>query len=157
MSKDDQGQAAVAELSLSDQGSKVLAEVKKLADEDRQALVLEMVKGETVLWLSQFVQKAQDALGVSPMAMAAPAAAGGGGEAAEKAEEKTEFKVLLKAVGDQKIAVVKVVRQITSLPLREAKELVDKAPGTLKEAAPKDEAEKIKKELEAVGATVELA
>jgi large subunit ribosomal protein L7/L12 len=94
--------------------------------------------------------------GVSAAAPVAVAAAGGGGEAAAPVEEKTEFTVVLAAAGAQKINVIKEVRAITSLGLKEAKDLVEGAPKPVKEAVTKDEAEKIRKQLEAAGATVEL-
>jgi large subunit ribosomal protein L7/L12 len=94
--------------------------------------------------------------GVSAAAPVAVAAAGGGGEAAAPVEEKTEFTVVLAAAGAQKINVIKEVRAITSLGLKEAKDLVEGAPKPVKEGVTKDEAEKIRKQLEAAGATVEL-
>lgn len=96
--------------------------------------------------------------GIEPAAAAAPVmVAGGAGEAGEVAEEKTEFDVVLKAAGGQKLAVVKLVKEITGLGLKEAKELVDGAPKPVKEGAPKDEAESIKAKLEEAGAEVELS
>ncbi len=96
--------------------------------------------------------------GIEPAAAAAPVmVAGGAGEAGEAAEEKTEFDVVLKAAGGQKLAVVKLVKEITGLGLKEAKELVDGAPKPVKEGAPKDEAESIKAKLEEAGAEVELS
>jgi large subunit ribosomal protein L7/L12 len=91
----------------------------------------------------------------APVAMAGPAA--GAGPAAEEKAEKTTFDVILKAAGDKKIQVIKVVRTVTGLGLKEAKDLVDGAPGKVKQGIPKEEAEKVKKELEESGATVELA
>ncbi|HEV3062379.1 MAG TPA: 50S ribosomal protein L7/L12 [Vicinamibacterales bacterium] len=125
-----------------------------------QQQVVEYIKGISVLELSQLVKTLESELGVSaaaamPMfAGAAPGAAGGG--AAAPAEEKTEFTVTLTEVGGNKINVIKVVREITSLGLKEAKDLVEGAPKAVKEAVPKDEAEAIKKKFEEVGAKVEI-
>ena len=117
--------------------------------------LIEDVKALTVLELSELVKALEEEFGVSaaaPVAVAAvPAAAG-----AAPAEEKTEFDVVLKAAGDNKIKVVKAVKDITGLGLKEAKEMVDGAPKTLKEKISKDAAEEIKKKLEEVGAQVEV-
>lgn len=118
--------------------------------------VMEIVKGMTVLELSELVKACEEEFGVTaaaPMAMAAMPAAGG---AAEAAEEKTEFDAILTAVGDQKIKVIKVVREITGLGLKEAKELVDGAPKPLKEKVSQDEAEEIKNKVSEVGGSVEV-
>ena len=117
--------------------------------------MIEEIKGMPVLELNELVKALETEFGVSAaaMAVAAPAA---GGEAAPAAEEKTEFTVVLKEVGGNKIAVIKAVREITGLGLSDAKALVDGAPKTLKEAASKEEAEEIKTKLSEVGATVEL-
>jgi len=119
--------------------------------------LLETIGNMTVLELSEFVDAFKEKFNVTALAAAAPAAAmpGAGAEAAAE-EEKDEFDVVLEGVGDKKIQVIKVVREVTSLGLKEAKELVDNAPGTVKEAAPKEEAEQIKAKLEDVGATVAL-
>ena len=93
----------------------------------------------------------------APVAVMGGGGGGGGGAATEEKAEKTAFDVILKAVGDKKIQVIKVVRTVTGLGLKEAKDLVDGAPGKVKQGVPKEEAEKIKKELEESGATVELA
>lgn len=124
--------------------------------------LVETVKSMTVLELNEFVKALQEEFGVSAMAMAAPVAAAGAGApaagaaAAEEAEEKAAFDVILAAAGGEKIQVIKVVRQLTNLGLKEAKDLVDSAPKPIKEGVNKEEAEKIKSELEAVGATVEI-
>ena len=118
--------------------------------------VVEFIENMSVLELAELVKELEDKFGVSaaaPVAVAAPVA--GGGEAAA-AEEKDEFDVVLTAAGDKKINVIKVVRAVTGLGLKEAKEMVDGAPNTVKEAAAKDEAEDIKKQLEEAGASVEL-
>ena len=110
----------------------------------------------TLLQASQLVKHLEDKWGVSAAAPVAVAAAvdGGGGDAAE---EKTDFDVVLQSVGEKKIGVIKEVRAITGLGLKEAKDLVDSAPKAVKEGCPKDEAEAIKAQLEGAGATVELA
>ena len=117
--------------------------------------LIEDVKSLTVLELSELVKALEEEFGVSaaaPMAVAAAPAAGG----AAAAEEKTEFDVILKAAGDNKIKVVKAVKDITGLGLKEAKEMVDGAPKTIKEKVAKDAAEDIKKQLEELGAQVEV-
>ncbi|WP_296255131.1 50S ribosomal protein L7/L12 [uncultured Ezakiella sp.] len=119
--------------------------------------LIEDVKGLTVLELSDLVKALEEEFGVSaaaPMAVAAAPAAGG---AAPAAEEKSEFNVVLKEAGGEKIKVIKAVREATGLGLKEAKEIVDGAPKTIKENVAKDEAEELKKKLEEVGAVVELA
>ena len=109
----------------------------------------------SVLELNDLVKAIEEKFGVSAAAMAAPAA-GGGGAAAAAVEEKTEFNVMLLEAGANKVGVIKAVREITGLGLKEAKDLVEGAPKTVKENASKDEANKIKEKLTAVGATVEL-
>jgi large subunit ribosomal protein L7/L12 len=116
------------------------------------------IEGLTVLELNTLVKALEEKFGVSAAAMAMPVAAAGGGAAAAAApveEEKTEFTVHLAAAGD-KIKTIKVVREVTSLGLKEAKDLVDGAPGVLKEGVSKDEAAAIKKKFEEVGAKVEI-
>jgi len=112
----------------------------------------------SILEIAQFGKYLQERWGVSaaPVAVAAAAGAGGGGETAAAAEEKTEFTVILKAAGASKINVIKTVREITGLGLKEAKDLVDGAPKPVKENVGKDEAEAVKKKLEDAGADVEL-
>ena len=109
----------------------------------------------TVLELNELVKAIEEKFGVSAAAMAAPAGAGGGGAAAV-AEEKTEFNVVLLEAGAQKVQVIKAVRELTGLGLKEAKDLVDGAPKNVKEAIPKADAEAAKKKLEDAGAKVEL-
>lgn len=119
--------------------------------------LLETIGNMTVLELSEFVEAFKDKFNVTAMAAAPMAGAMPGAAAvAEAEEEKDEFDVVLEGVGDKKIQVIKVVREVTSLGLKEAKELVDNAPGTVKEAVSKDEAEQIKAKLEDVGAAVAL-
>ncbi len=131
-------------------------ETKTYELSDNAAKVLDLVESMTVLEVSELVKAMEDKFGVSaaaPVAVAAMPGAAGGGAAAE---EKTEFDVILAAVGDKKIQVIKEVRAITGLGLKEAKELVEGAPKPVKEGLPKDEAEKVKEQLETVGATVEI-
>ncbi|MCD6582458.1 MAG: 50S ribosomal protein L7/L12 [Desulfuromusa sp.] len=116
--------------------------------------VVEFIENMTVLEMSEFVKELEEKFGVSAAAPVAAAAAPAAGEAA--AEEKTEFDVVLTSFGEKKINVIKAVRSITGLGLKEAKELVDGAPNTVKEAVSKDEAEDVKKQLEEAGASVEL-
>jgi large subunit ribosomal protein L7/L12 len=128
-----------------------MAQIEKMMDE---------IKGMTVLELNQLVKALEDEFGVSAAAAAmpvmvagmAPGAAAGG----EQAEEKTEFDVILNSVGDKKINVIKVVREVTSLGLKEAKELVEAAPTKVKEGVSKDEAESVKAKFEEAGAQVEI-
>jgi large subunit ribosomal protein L7/L12 len=110
----------------------------------------------TVLELNSLVKALEDHYGVSAAAAAVAAPAAGGGAAAPVVEEKTEFDVVLKAAGDKKINVIKAVREVTSLGLKEAKDLVESAPATVKEGVSKDEAESIKKKFEEAGATIEI-
>jgi len=118
--------------------------------------ILEAIGNMTVLELAEMVKDMEEKFGVTAAApmMAAPMAAGGAAAAVE--EEKDEFDVILQAAGEKKIQVIKVVREITSLGLKEAKDLVDGAPKPVKEATTKGDAEEIKKKLEEVGATVEV-
>ena len=118
--------------------------------------ILEEIKALTVLDLSELVHAIEDEFGVSAAAPVAVAAAPAAGAAAPAAEEKTEFDVVLKAAGANKIQVIKVVREITGLGLKEAKEVVDGAPKTVKEGVSKDDAEAIKAKLTDVGAEVEV-
>ena len=123
--------------------------------EGKMAEFVDWIEGISVLELSQLVKALEDRLGVSAAAPVAVAAAPAGGDA-EQAEEKTEFDVVLKAAGSQKIQVIKELRALTSLGLKEAKDLVDAAPKAVKEGATKEEAEAMKAKLEAVGAEVEI-
>jgi large subunit ribosomal protein L7/L12 len=110
----------------------------------------------TVLELNNLVKALEEHYGVSAAAAVAAAPAAGGGAAAPVVEEKTEFDVVLKAAGEKKINVIKAVREVTSLGLKEAKDLVESAPATVKEGVSKDEAETIKKKFEEAGATIEI-
>ena len=118
--------------------------------------VIEYISNMTVLELAELVKEMEEKFGVSAAAPVAVAAAPAGGEAKEEAAEQTEFDVVLTGVGDKKIQVIKVVRAITGLGLKEAKALVDGVPGAVKEGVPKEEAESIKAQLEESGATVEI-
>ena len=120
--------------------------------------VVKFIENMSVLELSGLIKELEEKFGVSAAAVAAPvavAAAGGAGEAA-KAEEKTEFSVVLTAAGDKRINVIKVVRAVTGLGLKEAKDFVDALPKPVKEGIPKNEAEDIKKQLEEAGASAEI-
>lgn len=124
-----------------------------------QQQVIEYIKGISVLELSQLVKALEQELGVSAAAAMPVAMAGGGAAgaaAAAPAEEQTEFTVTLTAIGEKKINVIKVVREVTSLGLKEAKDLVEAAPKAVKEGVSKDEAEAIRKKFEEVGAKVEV-
>ncbi|MFO7928309.1 MAG: 50S ribosomal protein L7/L12 [Candidatus Humimicrobiaceae bacterium] len=117
--------------------------------------ILAAIEKMSVLELSELVSALEEKFGVSAQAMAAAPAAGGAA-AGEEAEEKTEFDVQLKSAGAKKIQVIKVVRSVTDLGLKEAKELVDKAPNAVREKVSKEEAEELKKKLEEAGAEVEI-
>jgi len=129
---------------------------KKIAPTGKMNEFIEWIEGITVLELSQLVKALEERLGVTAAAPVAVAAAGAaaGGEA--KAEEQTEFTVVLSSFGKEKISVIKEVRAITGLGLKDAKDLVEGAPKPVKEGVTKDQAQEIKKKLEAVGATVEV-
>lgn len=123
--------------------------------------IIEAIKGMSVLELNELVKALQEEFGVTaaaPVAVAVPgaAAAGAPAEAAPAEEEKTSFDVILKSVGEKKIQVIKVVREITNLGLKEAKDLVESAPQPIKQGVTKEEAEQIKAKFEAEGATVEI-
>jgi large subunit ribosomal protein L7/L12 len=121
--------------------------------------LLDVFKNMTVLELNEFLKAFEEEFGVTaaaPVAVAAPGAAAAGGGEAAAAEEQDEFDVVLSAVGDQKIAVIKEVRSLTSLGLKEAKDLVESAPKAVIEKASKEDAAKAKEQLEGAGATVEL-
>lgn len=118
--------------------------------------ILNSISSMTVLELSELIKDMETKFGVSAAAAVAVAAPAGGAAAAAPAEAKNEFDVILASAGDNKVAVIKAVRAVTTLGLKEAKDLVEGAPQTVKEAVPKADAEKMKKELEAAGAKVEL-
>ena len=118
--------------------------------------ILDAIGNMSLIDVTDLVKMMEDKFGVSAAAPVAVAAAGGGAAAAAPVEEKTEFTVALKATGEKKVEVIKAVRAITGLGLKEAKDLVESAPATVKEAVNKDDSAKFKKELEAAGATVEI-
>ena len=121
-----------------------------------KAEILEAIANMTVLELSQLIKDMEEKFGVSAAAAAVVAAAPAAGAAAAPVEEQTEFTVMLTAIGESKVNVIKVVRAITGLGLKEAKDLVDGAPKPVKEGIPKDEAEAIQKQLTEAGATAEI-
>ncbi len=118
--------------------------------------IIEGISQMTVMELNELVKSIEEKFGVSAQ-MAAPQVAAGAGAGASEAAEKTEFDVVLKTIGDKKIQVIKVVRELMSLGLKEAKDVVDSAPKKVGEALPKEKAEEIKAKLEEVGATCEIA
>lgn len=118
--------------------------------------ILDAIKEMNVLDLAELVKEIEETFGVSAAAPVAVAAAPAAGDAGAAAEEKTEFDVVLKAAGAEKIKVIKVVREVTGLGLKEAKEMVDSAPSTIKEALGKEDAEKLVASLKEVGADVEM-
>ena len=121
---------------------------------EKSTQILELVKGLTILELADLVKALEEEFGVSAAPVAAVAAPGA--PAAAPVEEKTEFDVILKSAGANKLAVIKVAREITGLGLKDAKDLVEAAPKTIKEAVAKDEADKIAEQLKAAGAEVEI-
>ena len=121
---------------------------------EKSTQILELVKGLTILELADLVKALEEEFGVSAAPVAAAPVAGAA--AAAPVEEKTEFDVILKSAGANKLAVIKVAREITGLGLKDAKDLVEAAPKTIKEAVAKDEAEKIAEQLKAAGAEVEI-
>jgi large subunit ribosomal protein L7/L12 len=125
---------------------------------DKLQGIVDQIKELTLLEASELVKLMEETFGVSAAAaaVAAPAAGGGGGEAAAPAEEQTEFDVILQAAGGQKINVIKVVREVTALGLKEAKDLVEAAPKAVKEGVSKEEAETVRQKLADAGATVEV-
>ena len=118
--------------------------------------IVEEIKGLTILELNELVKAVEEEFGVSAAAPVAVAGAGAAAAAAPAEEEKTEFDVVLTGFGDKKLGVIKVVREITGLGLKEAKDMVEGCPKAVKEGVAKDEAEKIKEQLVAAGATVEI-
>lgn len=118
--------------------------------------IIEAIAGKSLVEVMELVRAMEEKFGVSAAAPVAVAAAADGGGAAAAAEEQTEFDIELKAIGDKKVEVIKVVRGLTGLGLKDAKDLVESAPAMVKEAVGKEEADKIKADLEAAGATVEV-
>ncbi len=139
--------------------AKLIEQINGLTAEDRAKLGLEIVKNLTMLEISNWVSMMEEEFGVTaaaPVAVAAVGAVAGGEGAGAVAEEPTEFNVMLMASGEKKIQVIKEVRAITNLGLKEAKDLVDNPPKAVKENVSKEEAQEIKKKLEEVGATIEI-
>lgn len=136
------------------EASKAKKDAKGLTKDE----IIAAIKGMTVLDLADLVKTLESEFGVSaaPLAVAAPAAAPSEQAEAAPAEEKTEFTVTLKSFGERKIEVIKAVREVTTLGLKQAKDLVEAAPQVVKEGVPKEEAETVKQKLEAAGATVEI-
>jgi len=118
--------------------------------------IIDAIANLSLIDVTDLVKMMEEKFGVSAAAPVAVAAAGGGAAAAAPVEEKTEFTVVLKSAGEKKVEVIKAVRAITGLGLKEAKDLVESAPATVKDAVSKDDAAKFKKEIEAAGATVEV-
>ncbi|MCD6255074.1 MAG: 50S ribosomal protein L7/L12 [Deltaproteobacteria bacterium] len=127
-----------------------------MATEIKKEDVIEFISNMTVLELSNFIKELEEKFGVKAVAPAVAPAAPAAPAPAAPEKEKTEFDVILSSIGEKKIQVIKVVRAITGLGLKEAKEFVESAPKAIKEGIPKEEAENIKKQLEEVGATVEI-
>lgn len=146
------------EKELSAAAKKIMESITKLDAGDKAQLGLEIIKNLTVMELSSWVKSLEEEFGVSaaPVAVGAAFAPGAAGAAAPAEEEQTEFNVVLLSAGDKKIQVIKEVRALTSLGLKEAKDLVDNPPKPIKEGLPKKEAEELKAKLEAQGAKVEL-
>jgi large subunit ribosomal protein L7/L12 len=128
----------------------------KAAKKNNVEQAMEIIEGLTLLEMSELVKNLEDKFGVTAAAPMAAMPMAAAGAPAEAAEEKTEFDVILSNIGSEKIKVIKVVRAITSLGLKEAKDLVEGAPSPIKEAVPKEEAESIKKQVEEVGGSVEI-
>jgi len=124
----------------------------KVSTED----LIEQIEGMSVLELANLVKELEEKFGVSAQAMAAPMMVAGGGSGAAEAEEKTAFDVVITSFGEKKINVIKVVREVTSLGLKEAKDLVDNLPNPVKEGIEKDEADEIAKKFQEAGAEVEI-
>lgn len=133
-----------------------MATAKKAAKDNNVEAAMEIIESLTLLEMSELVKNLEDKFGVTAAAPVAAMPMMGAAPAAAEAEEKTEFDAILSAIGAEKIKVIKVVRAITSLGLKEAKELVESTPKAIKEAVSKEEAESIKKQIEEVGGSVEI-
>ena len=133
--------------------TEVVVAKAKLSTED----LIEHIEGMSVLELANLVTELEDKFGVSAQAMVAPVAVAGGGSGAGEAEEKTAFDVVLKSFGEKKINVIKVVREVTSLGLKEAKDLVDNLPNPVREGLDKEEADEIAKKFQDAGAEVDIS
>jgi large subunit ribosomal protein L7/L12 len=141
--------------------TELLENIKTLKEEEKSQLLLEVISNSSVIWLKDFVKLFEDKFGVTAamptmMAAAGPAAAATDAGQAEEKKEKTAFDIVLQDAGANKIQVIKVIRAVTNLGLKEAKELTDAPPKTVKTGVAKEEADKIVKELEAAGAKVEI-
>ncbi len=161
MSESQDSKATVEKEAVVEETPQKKSSAKKTAAKDSGngvGKIVETIEKLSVLELVELIKALEDKFGVSAQAaIMAPAAVGGASAAAEEPkEEQTEFDVVLSVVGEKKIQVIKVVRELTSLGLKEAKDLVDSAPKPVKEAVSKDEAESIKKKFEEVGATIEI-
>jgi large subunit ribosomal protein L7/L12 len=143
---------------MSEDVAKLVEEIQGLTPEDRSAVMLDVIGAMPVLELSDFNKQVEDKFGVTPLAAAPVAVAGAPGAPGAEAEEeeKTSFDVILEKGGDRKIQVIKAIRELTPLGLKEAKALVDEAPKPVKTGVSKDEAEKIQAKLEEQGATVSV-
>lgn len=151
-------EAPTAQKEVKEEQVKEVPKAKKEARGLTKEEIIAAIKTMTVLDLADLVKTLENEFGVSaaPVAVAAPAAAPGEQAAAPSAEEKTEFTVTLKSFGEKKIEVIKAVREVTTLGLKQAKDLVEAAPQVVKEGVPKEEAETTKQKIEAAGATVEI-
>jgi large subunit ribosomal protein L7/L12 len=141
--------------------TELLENIKTLKDEEKSQLLLEVISNSSVIWLKDFVKSFEDKFGVTAAMPTMVAAAGGAAAGAETAQaeekkEKTAFDIILLDAGANKIQVIKVIRTITNLGLKEAKEITDTLPKAVKTGVPKEEADKIVKELESAGAKVEI-
>lgn len=147
-------------VELSEKALQVFNSVNELSEDERTNLLIKIISSSNVLWLSNLTKALEEKFGVSSIAFpAAPPVAGASVKPAEEkkeAEEKSSYAVVLKEIGSNKVQVIKIVKNAFGLGLLDAKTLVEKAPTTLKEDVPKADAEKVKKELEAAGAKVEL-
>lgn len=155
----DASENGAATIELTEESEEVLESFRSLEDDQRRETLLRLIGDSSVLWISDVVDTMEDRFNISTAAPAvAPgaAAAGGAEDEEEEEEEKAVHEVVLEDFGDQKIQVIKAVRSMTDLGLKEAKSMVDDAPSTVKESVPTEEAEDMKEELEEAGGTVEL-
>lgn len=141
---------------MSDGITKLVQEIQELTKDDRSDLMLEVIGGMAVIELSDFNKQVEDKFGVVPLSAAPMGPPGGGAGGPAEEEEQTAFDVIIENCGDKKIQVIKAIRELTPLGLKEAKALVDQAPKAVKSGVSKEEAEKVKAKLEEQGATVSL-
>lgn len=151
-----EAQPAEAPKEATEQAAKKESPKEEVKLSEKQEEIIKTVESMTVLELADLVKALEDKFGVSAAVPVAGFAGGAGAPGAEQEEEQTSFTIVLMSFGEKKINVIKEIRAVTTLGLKEAKDLVEAAPKTIKEGVSKDEAEKIKKQLEAVGAKVEL-